>query len=1088
MKDDSKKVYFMNREYRFYRLTRHMYALRLYLLSTPVRRQIPNKTVTPMSDQSKRLPDNEIISSSGPVYSLFETFPEPVYVIDPDGILLDANSKVAERFGSSLRECIGTSIYELINSCDFYPKGTGSVRKKQVQNVLSAGIPMTFDDELNGQVIRCDIYPVHASSNEICRLFVITRNITEQKRAERNSAELLARTNTALESVSAAIWNVDMQSGTVLRSPGHYRLYGYDSVRPELTSEDLLTQVVDEDRPRCIETLRQARETPTEGPWQLEFRVRWPDGSLHWLQSTWRIFFDDSGKPLSWSGMIQEVTEKKEAEERYREMLLQWDFTLDRCHIGVWDEDFRKGVARHSAEHSRIFGYDVPVLDWNFERFISHLLPEDRSAIETLYHKVLATRNHWDTEYRIRRKDGLIRWLSDTGAVTRDEKGAPIRLMGITRDITEQKAKEEELKSYKAEMEFALENSHIGVWKFDLKKLSLAISIEQAHILGYKSIPAEWNYEKVLRHHILPEDQSWINRLVNDAITQRTSLQFECRLRRADGQIRWVSILGTHQFDPDGNIDRMLGITTDITTRKLAEITLEKNRQQLTQALTATRAGAWSWDLKTGMVFCSDEFWAMSGFTSKDNEKPFDFFIEKIHPEDRELVIETATLASRTGSDIVDMEHRLCRPDGSFLWLTTRGIPQRDESGQVGSYIGTSIDITDRKREEAERENLQQQLQQSRKMELLGRIAGGVAHDFNNIIAIILGNTELLLSSPATNPASIEKLTTIENAARRSANIVQQLLGFARKQRTEPSILSVDAELESLLPMLRQLVRGTIRIEQHLEAFPAQVYIDPGQLFQIVTNLVVNARDAIEESGTITISSRRVQVGTAAQDETPDLPPGEYIQISVADTGTGIDSEILPYIFEPFYTTKEIGKGTGLGLATVYGIVKQNGGCIWCESQPGSGTRFDIRLPVHTGEQLHDEDNQQDEQTEQKKKCILVVEDEPELIRLVRQILEEEGYRVLTALDAEQALRLAPEALAGIDLLLTDVLLPGLSGIELTHALRTKLPSLPVIFMSGYTDTLFTNPDRVPGDTNLLPKPYTISDLKKLVSLMLAGR
>lgn len=1038
-----------------------------------------------MSDRSKILPDNESITSSGAVYSLFETFPEPVYVIDPDGILLDANSKVAERFGTSLRECIGATIYDLIDSCDFYPKGIGSVRKKQVQAVLSTGKPMTFDDELNGQVIRCDLYPVHASSGEICRLFVITRNITEQMRAERNSAELLARTNTALESVSAAIWNVDLRSGTVLRSPGHYQLYGYDSVRPELTTEDLLTLVVDEDRARCIETLRQARETPTEGPWQLEFRVRWPDGSIHWLLSTWKIFFDDSGTPLSWSGMIQEVTEKKEAEERYREMLLQWDFTLDRCHIGVWDEDFRKGVARHSAEHSRIFGYDAPVQDWNFERFMSHLLPEDRTAIETLYHQILATQNHWDTEYRIRRNDGLIRWLSDSGAVIRDEKGNLVRLMGVTRDITEQKAKEEKLKTYKAEMEFALENSHIGVWKFDLKNRSLVISIEQAHILGYESIPTEWNYEKVLRLHILPEDRSWIDQLVNDAATQRSSMQFECRLLRADGQIRWISILGTHQLDAEGKIDRMLGITTDITKRKLAEISLENSRQQLTQALAATRAGVWSWDLKTGTVFCSDEFWVMSGHTSNDNAEPFNFFIEQIHPEDRQRVIETASLASSTGSDIVDMEHRLCRPDGSFLWLTTRGIPQRDESGEIVRYIGTSIDITDRKQEEAERENLQQQLQQSRKMELLGRIAGGVAHDFNNIIAIILGNTELLLSSPATNPASFEKLTTIENAARRSANIVQQLLGFARKQRTEPSVLSVDAELESLLPMLRQLVRGNIRIEQHLEAFPAQVYIDPGQLFQIVTNLVVNARDAIEESGTITISSRRVQIGKAASGETPDLPPGDYIQISIADTGTGIDSEILPYIFEPFYTTKEIGKGTGLGLATVYGIVRQNGGGIRCESQPGSGTRFDVRLPVHTGQQGHDEENRQDDRTEQKKKCILVVEDEPELIRLVGQILEEEGYRVLTARDAEQALRLAPEALAGIDLLLTDVILPGLSGIDLTHALRTKLPGLPVIFMSGYTDTLFTNPNRVPGDTNLLPKPYTISDLKKLVSRML---
>jgi PAS domain S-box-containing protein len=1034
----------------------------------------------------KQRPHKESHPAFGQVCSLFETHPEPVYIIDPDGIVLDANPGMAGHFGKSLRKCIGANIYDLLDASNLYPKGSGLRCKTEVQTVLRTGAPLTVEEVLDDRVLRRDLYAVHAENSSSAQLLVISRNVTEEKRAELASAEILERTNAALEQVSTAILDLSLQSGKVVRSPGHDRLFGYEPNMVEWTEQTFLAHVIEEDQPRCIEFIRE-RNASSKNTLRNEFRIRRVDGSMRWLSTTWSARIDESGAPVSWCGMVQDVTDKKKTEQRYQEMLQQWNYTLESCHIGAWDEDFLNGVCRNSLEHSRIFGYDALLPDWNFQRFIEHVMPEDRAALEQLYQMLRTTLDHFDVEYRIRRKnDEQIRYLSDTGVVIRDEQGKLVRLMGVTRDITEQKERECELKKYKAEMEFALENAHIGVWSLDLKTLSVTMSIEQARILGYDSIPHDWNYNKALARHILPEDHARIEQLLHEAIEQRMPLELECRLRRADGQIRWLSMRGAHQFTPDGQIDRMLGIATDITARKLAEIELDGKRQQLKQALAATRAVVWSWDMKTDQVSCSDEFWAMTGYSANENPASLAFFVDHIHPEDRGRVIQTAKSALHTESDIRDMEHRLCRADGSYLWLTTRGTPQRDDSGKIVRYIGTSIDITERKHEEQVRENLQQQLLQSQKMELIGRLAGGIAHDFNNILAIILGNTELMLTSPKTNPESFDKLEAIENAVERSVTIVQQLLGFARKQKMEPSALCADTELENLLPMLRQLLRENIQLEQQLESFPAKVFFDPGQLFQIITNLVINARDAIDNTGVITIATRTVKIGKAMPGERLDLPAGKYVKISVTDTGAGIDAMNLPHIFEPFYTTKAFGKGAGLGLATVYGIVRQNGGSIECHSKPGAGARFDILLPVHATEQERDKMNKDKGLGNEARPTILVVEDEPQLITLVTEILKAQGFNLLKAADAEQALRFTPEQLARVDLLLTDVMLPGLNGIELSHALRTNLPELPIILMSGYAAPLYTNPEQIPGNTSYLQKPFSVSELLKLVNRMIA--
>lgn len=1022
-----------------------------------------------------------------PVFSLFGAFPDPVYVIDPDGTILDANEKVSERFGLELSRCIGANIYERIDSCSFYPAGHGAVRRAQVEQVLRTGRRDSFEVELNGRVFRYDISPVRSPEGTITQLFIISQEITEQKAFEVESAGLLARTNAALQSVAAAVWQINSDGTSVVRSPGHDLLYGYEAPLAQWTQKQFLTHVVEEDRPRVVANIRDMM-AGVKRTWVDEFRIRRLDGSIRWLSVGGTTRFDESGLPESWSGIVQDITEKKKAEQRYRDMVQQWEFTMDTCHLGAWTQDGLNGPVQHSMEHDRIFGYDSPLAEWDFRIFLDHVVPEDRDRVSLLFQDIQTKLLKWETEYRIRRRDGEVRWLWDVGAITRDDRGRIIRCMGVTKDITEKRAAAQELMDYRAEMEFVLESSHVGVWKIDLNDMTVAANSELSRIYGYEPTTVGWSYALLL-DHILPEERERIDRLFHEAVARQLPLRFECRIRRPDGETRWISVFGMFRCDREGHGSRMLGIIHDITERKQAEDELADSKARLSQALTATRAGVWSWEPDTGTMVYSDELWAMSGFDKRTTSASFGFWVERIHPDDREAAVAGVLQASRDGVEI-EQEYRIRLADGSACWLMVRGTPQMDAAGKAVRYIGTAFDITAHKQAEIEREALQQQLQQSQKMELLGRLAGGIAHDFNNILTVIIGHAELLMTSPDTKPSALDNITCIRQAAQRSAAIVQQLLGFAKKQRVEPRLVYPDREIAAMLPMLKPLIRENIRVEWQPETLPSPVLIDPGQLFQIVSNLVLNARDAIAGGGGITISTSTVHV-----DEEDCIAahcckaPGDFVRISVSDTGSGIDPSMLPHIFEPFFTTKEVGKGSGLGLATTLGIVQQNNGYIGCRSSEGGGTTFDVFLPLSRGAAGETVPGVEAEPPDSPSRAtILVVEDEPDLLLLIRKVLEPEGYRVISAENAEQAMALAATAEPAIDLLLTDVMLPGMGGVELSRKLMERYPEVGVILMSGYTTEQAGAEGMVFGVANYLPKPFTIGELLRTIELVLAGR
>ncbi|MEI8033544.1 MAG: ATP-binding protein [Chlorobiaceae bacterium] len=384
---------------------------------------------------------------------------------------------------------------------------------------------------------------------------------------------------------------------------------------------------------------------------------------------------------------------------------------------------------------------------------------------------------------------------------------------------------------------------------------------------------------------------------------------------------------------------------------------------------------------------------------------------------------------------------------------------------------------------EAEREKLQSQLLQAQKMEAVGQLAGGIAHDFNNMLTVILGHTEKAIAAARFSPDDLE---AIHNAATRSAELTRQLLAFARKQPVFPEVLELNAVVEKTLPLLRRLIEENITFTWAPDSSRAMVRIDPTQIEQVLVNLCINSRDAISDKGTITITTNQLHLNGEKNDTLhPDAISGDYVVLTVIDNGAGIADNVLPYIFEPFFTTKDIGKGTGLGLSTVYGIVKQNDGLIDCWSNPGNGTKFRVYLPLYDCPAAELVKDCPGTAPSKNSKRVLLVEDELTVLNIYRQVLEEAGYQVQSAASPYETIRLFKEHKGDFEILVTDVVMPEMNGVELSERLTAINPKLKTLFISAYTAETLSQHKGINEKINLLEKPFTTATLLSKISMTL---
>ncbi len=418
------------------------------------------------------------------------------------------------------------------------------------------------------------------------------------------------------------------------------------------------------------------------------------------------------------------------------------------------------------------------------------------------------------------------------------------------------------------------------------------------------------------------------------------------------------------------------------------------------------------------------------------------------------------------------------RKDGTTYTESDSISPVRDENGDIVGFVAAKKDIS----EQVARE---EQLRQAQKLESVGRLAGGVAHDFNNMLQVILGSAELALSESDLTANLRVELEEIMGAARQSRDITRQLLAFARKEAITPHALDLNAAIDNLLDMLQRLISENIDLRWQPGTNLWPVFMDPNQIDQVLTNLVINARDAIPDVGKITIASANTTISEAQSKTTEGASPGDYVRLTVGDNGRGMDQDTMQHVFEPFFTTKKDGQGTGLGLPTVYGIIRQNAGFVTIESVPGQGTEVNLFVPRHHGEVAQWQSATDRASGRRGKETVLLVEDEPSVLKYTKRILDRLGYHVLPAETVEEAMRLAQTHEGAIDLLLTDVIMPTMNGRDLADRVQALRAGIKCLYMSGYTADYITDQWVLDSNVHFIQKPFSLSDLSAKVRMIL---
>ncbi|MDE3017611.1 MAG: PAS domain-containing protein [Nitrospirota bacterium] len=585
--------------------------------------------------------------------------------------------------------------------------------------------------------------------------------------------------------------------------------------------------------------------------------------------------------------------------------------------------------------------------------------------------------------------------------------------------------------------------------------------------------PAQELVGRTFQPLIPVEDRPMIDRMLAALQARRLPYSHEHRVIRADGDIRWTQWRNSAITDGAGRLLEYQALGQDITERKRAEESLRQSLERFDLAVQGAHDGLWDavavsddyFNLANPMYY-SPRMKEIMGVEGDDTPDTIGTWAALVHPDDRDRVF-AALAAHLTRRVPYDMEYRIIKKNGERRWIAAKGQALWDETGRPLRMAGSFSDIT-------ERRQLEDDLRQAQKMEAVGRLAGGIAHDFNNLLTIIGGCSDRLLRRIDPQDPLSRYVRDITASSDRAAALTRQLLAFSRRQVLEPNVLSLNDSLLSLDPILRRLLGEHIELALALRPDLGPVKADPGQIEQVILNLAINARDSMPNGGRLTIATVNAVVDQGDAGKPHRLPPGAYTQLIVTDTGQGMDQAILTHLFEPFFTTKDVGKGTGLGLATAYGIVAQSGGVIRASSEPGRGATFTVCLPqvAQAPEPLRPATlSGAAHRSTRGSETILLAEDEDTVRTLTRELLEEEGYRLLEARNGVEALVVARQHAGPIHLLLTDVVMPQMGGRALADRLTSDRPGLKVLYMSGYPADPNLQQGTLGAQAALLPKP-----------------
>jgi PAS domain S-box-containing protein len=631
-------------------------------------------------------------------------------------------------------------------------------------------------------------------------------------------------------------------------------------------------------------------------------------------------------------------------------------------------------------------------------------------------------------------------------------------------------------------LKLALDAGGVGTFEWDLGTGKVVLDGRLERLFGFDPGGFDGTYAG-LERCIHPDDLPFVRQAMAIAREAKISFAGEFRVVWSDASICWLSARGEYIYSELGEPRRVHGAVADVSELKRVESALRESEERLRQAVRVSGIGMFDHDHETGYIYASPELRAIQGW-GPDEPVTIDNSLERVHADEREKIREAVRRAhDPAGDGLFDAEHRVFLPDGSIRWTSTRSRTFFEGEGAARRpvrTIGAVRDITEQKQAAAEQERLERQLFEAQKMESIGRLAGGVAHDFNNMLTVILGYTALAKSKATPSGAQLTYLEEIEKAGNRSRELAQQLLSFSRRQIIAPR----PANLNGLIADMHMTVARLIGEDIELRFLPAPdlwtVLSDPSQVHQILLNLVVNARDAMPKGGTLTITTANMELSEGDCRMQVGARPGQYVVLAVSDNGTGMSKETMAHVFEPFFTTKAPQKGTGLGLATVYGIVQQNGGFITVDSELGSGTTFKIYLP-RTSAEGEPETAAASAPESASAGTILLVEDDEQVRQVTTDALKTIGYTPLVASGPEEALSLCAQPGADIKLMLTDIILPGMTGAELRDQARAILPQIKILFMSGYPSNVIAEHGVLSNGVHFIQKPFSIEELRKKI-------
>lgn len=897
-------------------------------------------------------------------------------------------------------------------------------------------------------------------------------DITERKQAEQalHSSEEMFRQ--FAENVRAVIYMIP-------RTPNesHYVSPAYEEIwgrsRESLYQNPLSWMEAIHPDDRTDAQARFSRQLLGE-PSVSEYRIVTPDNEVKWIQDRAFPILDKDGRFIRLGGISTDISEQKRheseiaktiraleaSEQRFRDI-------FEQAAVGIVQTSLEGRLVKCNSRFAEIVGYSVDEIPGMTVQQITW--PEDHFASNAVIEQMkISNPEPLMLEKRYLRKDGSFIWARATVSVQRDEEGHALQIVTLVEDISARKAAERRLANTIKVLQASEERYSKLI---DLSPDAILVERNRAiHIANRAAIKlfgvssAEDLIGKKFADFVSPEEREATEELMQRLYSREMQMPLqEMQILDNGGQLLDLEVAASSFYENKEMVVQV--ISHNITHRKKAEA----KQAQLIRGIEQVDESIFITDLDGVIIYVNPAFEKVTGYTREEAIGNSTRLLKSgSHSEAFYRVMWDTLLSGETWfGDLVNR-----RKDGTLYNEVATISPIRDQSGTVVSFVAVNRDMT-------KEQLLRDQLNQAQKMESMGRLAGGIAHDFNNLLMVIRTYSEMLQGRLAPDDKLRTNAEQILKAVDRGASLTGQMLAFSRKQIISPVVLDLNAVIEDAAKMLRRVIGEDIEFHVALSERLWAIESDPDQIVQILMNLCVNARDAMPRGGTLTIETKNTIVQTESAGNGHGVLPGEYVSLSVTDSGVGIGKEFLKDVFEPFFTTKDVGKGTGLGLATIYGIVKQSGGHVWVESELGHGARFTVYLPK-AERTITPTVPGPTSAPQGGSETLLVVEDEEPLRKGICELLDSLGYKVISACSGEAALSILGEQ-DHIDLLLTDVVMPKMSGRELAQILGKQRPELKIIYMSGYTDDAVLRYGIHELHTAFLQKPFGLAALARKV-------